>query len=169
MDEGDCLEGYFCPAAVGNNKGNAQASNRTNYCTEAQYCETGVAAAVDCPAGTFQFNKVQPDCLNCPEGYYCPDPVSQIHPGNFDDFLCPEGHWCGLNTETATANPCPPGTYNPIKGARNKSYCLPAPPGYYIADAGQSLETSLQLCTAGYFCMLGSYRADPDGSTRATW
>lgn len=80
-------------------------------------------------------------------------------------YKCPAGHWCEAKTTSATQNPCPPGTYNPNKGAKKREECIPAPPGFYIATAGASTLDSTHECTAGYYCKLGSYTPTPAGGT----
>ena len=77
-------------------------------------------------------------------------------------YKCPAGHWCEPGTTSRTQNACPPGTYNPKEGAKTKSECIPAPPGYFIANSGSDALDENDKCNAGYFCKLGSYSATPD-------
>ena len=85
-----------------------------------------------------------------------------------NDYKCPPGYYCPAGTVNNNDYPCPPGTYNPSYGAKTSSECIPAPPGFYIPSAGaglgQSSLDSAHLCTAGYYCMLGSYTPTPTGS-----
>lgn len=169
MTRAQCSEGYYCKASVGTNWGNSWPTNTTTYCNVGEFCIPGSHINTVCPAGTFQFNKVQGDCIQCPPGYFCDDP-SLITVVNFvNDYKCPAGHWCEAGTTSSTQNPCPPGTYNPNKGAKTSSECIPAPPGFFIAAAGQSALNTADKCNAGYYCMLGSYTATPSAGATATF
>ena len=73
MSELQCAEGYYCPHS-GNSAEtqNAQSSKKDQFCDQGQYCPIGSHQTTTCPGGTFQFNKVQGECLECPAGYFCP-------------------------------------------------------------------------------------------------
>ena len=166
MTKALCAEGYYCPG------GDKWPTHKTNFCPTGYKCPEGSSDKTGCSPGTYQFNKIQGKCLDCPPGYFCDTALqarANPHMSFVSDNKCPTGHWCETNTQTSTQNKCPPGTYNPKEGAREKSACIPAPPGFYIDVAGANSLDINKVCNAGHYCMLGSYRADPDGTTPTTF
>ena len=89
----------------------------------------------------------------CDHGYICPAGTS-VKPFA-PDYACPKGYYC-FNSRLYA---CPVGTYNPIMGASNKSYCLKTPAGYYN-DQEASIDYKNNICEKGYYC--------PEGSTSST-
>ena len=68
-----CAEGYYCPASANaQTPANQQGSKKDQFCDRGQYCPEGSYETTTCAAGTFQFNKIQRECYQCPAGYYCP-------------------------------------------------------------------------------------------------
>ena len=160
MTSGDCYEGYYCEAR-------SSWPKHVDYgCQENEYCAPAVGSASTCGAGEYQTSKLQGECLLCPWGYECSSSASASNPTteatNLANFECPAGYWCEEGTSTAT-NACPQGTYQPNTGAKYKQECIPAPPGFYIDDtispATSFVDTN--LCTAGFFCKLGSWTPTP--------
>lgn len=81
------------------------------------------------------------------------------------DFKCPKGYYCPSGTAAEFENPCPAGTYNDHFGATSLDECVLAPPGYYQSGTAAIEITSANLCTAGYYCTLGSTTATPTSGT----
>ena len=77
-------------------------------------------------------------------GYFCPEGTAGVADINTQSGtpsvknLCPKGHFCPLNTEAATENPCPAGTYNQLTGQSNEN-------------------TACRSCPVGRFCAEGNY------------
>lgn len=159
MSNDKCAEGYYCDGVGGGAK---WPTDTVKYCKQGEKCPLGSETATACPAGTFQFNKVQPDCLKCPPGYFCDVQSELVHTTFVDNKKCPAGYYCLESTDNKNKTPCPPGTYNPNQGARILSECIPAPPGYFIAAKGKDKVDPNDKCTAGYYCALGSWTATPD-------
>lgn len=61
--------------------------------------------------------------------------------------LCPAGHFCPTGTKDPRQRPCPVGTWNAERGAPDKSWCLPCPPGLFCATVGQAAPRG--LCAPG--------------------
>ena len=86
---------------------------------------------------------------NCTAGHYCslaaidPNPTSK----SYGD-TCTAGHYCPEGT--ATAVPCPLGTYLPDTGRSDVSMCLDCPGGKYCAQQGLTNYTGNQT----YLCLI---------------
>ena len=79
-------------------------------------------------------------------------------------FICPEGYWCEEGTFVKVLA-CPPGTYQPKKGAKERKECIPSPPGFFIADPHTAAFDDSKLCKLGFYCSIGSWKEDPNPST----
>ena len=148
---GQCKEGFYCPSG--------SKIENPNICTPGNKCPVGSSSETPCPAGTYQPNHGQGDCIACPAGYFCPQGST--------DFVgndCPTGHYCPQGTQSNNQNPCPAGTYNPETNAIDDSFCLECPPGKYCSGTGQDNHDG--NCDGGYYCKGKATTATPtDGTT----
>ena len=78
--------------------------------------------------------------------------------------ICHRGHFCKEGTSSPTEFPCKPGTYNPLYGATNDSFCLECTPGSYCLTPG--LEQPTGSCSPGYYCKKGSLTPEPKDGTQ---
>lgn len=130
-------------------------------CAAGHWCPEGSASptAQPCPAGTYSpatDNYQEADCIACPAGKYCSGG------GALPDGPAAAGHYCPIRSSTATAKPCPAGTYQPVTGARARGDCLVCPLGQYCPAA----STAATPCAAGtYGRTPGLQAAQPSGST----
>jgi hypothetical protein len=137
-----CPERFACPqkSTFGGVIGVLGSNTLTNpkvTCAPGHYCPAGTASPTQnpCPAGTYSpeiDNKEQAECLICPAGRYCSG--GQALPTG----PCSEGHFCPTGSSSATAVPCPAGTYfnyglpnGVLKGARAAADCRVCPLGHY--------------------------------------
>jgi hypothetical protein len=155
MTRGDCAIGYYCPA------GSTWAFAEDYFCAVTEYCPLNSYATSTCAAGTYQPNPLQDRCFACPAGFYCTTAVTN----DLTDYKCPKGYYCPESTSSEFQYPCPAGTYNDHFGATSDDECVNAPPGYYQSGTAAIEITSANLCTAGYYCELGSTTATPTSST----
>lgn len=63
-----------------------------------------------CEAGFYQDETRQPDCKECPAGYYCDPNIGPI--SNYTNYPCDPGYFCLNGTRSAFEHPCPLGTFN---------------------------------------------------------
>ncbi len=148
---GDCLActaGYYCPTvattamiACGYGMYSDVSATACTTCPLTYYCTTTTTTAAQITAGT----------VACDPGYICPAGVAE-YPS--ESLLCPVGYYCGLRTVDAT--PCPPGTYNPYKGAKTSAECITTPAGKY-STRGSEWPTG--DCATGFYCPAGSIRS----------
>lgn len=165
-----CPKGYFC---------NDTAMTSGRECPKGFYCGYGTITPQPCLEGSYNpslnlFNQSQ--CISCDPGSYCQSkglvaPTGLCHGGYYCTLsarvpnpigggtgdLCTAGHFCRNGTHTPW--PCPPGTYNPVRGASNETSCLACPPGKYCNGTG--LVKPSGDCDAGYFCALGASLPKP--------
>nr|XP_047130962.1 uncharacterized protein LOC100202447 isoform X1 [Hydra vulgaris] len=175
-----CTKGSYC---------NKTGLAIPNSCLKGHYCPEGTSVPIPCPAGTYNdviSKGAIEDCKSClpgkfcfgtglvevsgkcREGYYCQSKSPVSNPGNFTngvyqdmDYggICRKGHYCLEGTSYPTQYQCKPGTYNPLYGATNESFCLECIPGQYCLTAG--LEKPTGNCSAGYYCKKGSQTPEP--------
>lgn len=68
------------------------------------------------PATGSTLQEGKESCLDCLQGYYCPDQAST------EVTLCPAGSYCPEGTDVPEL--CPAGTYSPSPGIYNQSHCI---------------------------------------------
>ena len=180
-----CPAGYYCAAGstvagvticpIGKYNPSTGKSLATDCltCTAGHYCPTpGLTAMLDCGYGKYS-DAAATVCIICPWTYYCNTPTTTLasitggavdcQPGYIcpdgvgeyphESLLCWAGYYCGLRTVDPT--PCPPGKYNPYKGAKVIGECITTPAGKY------SLRGSVRPtgdCAPGFYCPAGSTR-----------
>jgi hypothetical protein len=136
--EQQCLAGYYCPS------GTSMPSDFDNLvCPTGSRCPVGSDFPVPCDAGTYQDERGNDTCKQCPIGFFCA--INSSKP-----ILCPSGYYCPTASNNPLEFPCPAGTYNPIPGLRVKEACLDCVEGSYCETPGLSEPTG--LCAAGYYC-----------------
>ncbi|KAJ1432528.1 hypothetical protein B484DRAFT_327254, partial [Ochromonadaceae sp. CCMP2298] len=135
-----CDQGYYCT-------GSAFVS--TQFETQpGHFTLTGASQQTECEAGTYTGLTKQTACVDCPEGFYCPDSGMTA----YQNYTCPAGYYCAEATSSPTR--CPPGSYSPLTGNRNVSQCTPCTSGYYCELDGLTEVTG--PCDAGYYCTISS-------------
>lgn len=125
---GDCSEGYYCMLGSPTKEPN---STYGDICPSGTYCPAGSSRPTPCPAGTYNALSQQASCKWCPPGFYCPANTTQPQE-------CPAGYWCENGTETAHANPCPPGTFNNLRQQSQRLHCVVCTPGSYCQQNGRN-------------------------------
>jgi hypothetical protein len=153
-----CTPGSFCPA---NSSSPTPCAGGTFSAAASATASTTCAA---CGAGTFS-DAGSTGCTTCPAGAFCPAQSSfqtLCLAGNYNAATgqslpsaclpCAAGFSCAPGSVSATASPCPAG-----------SYCLvgtpstPCPAGTFSAGGNASISIAACLpCTAGFFCAAGS-------------
>ncbi|XP_071958404.1 uncharacterized protein [Antedon mediterranea] len=145
-----CSAGFYCPA-------NETVSNPTPpefKCWVGHYCPEGSPVPLPCPVGKYQPNEGTDECISCQAGYYC---QSALEP---DPQPCPPYHYCPEATMFPIS--CPNGTYtyDNTTTLKEESECLPCAAGKFCR--GGRISDS---CSAGYFCLSGSYEFTPDNNS----
>ncbi|VFV21172.1 Hypothetical predicted protein [Lynx pardinus] len=171
----------WCQKCSGGNLCNQTKLARPIACPPGHYCPAPGLLTIPCPMGTFReapgAARVE-DCQLCRPGAFCgrtglTEPQGLCSPGHhcgpgsntsspeglpFGD-LCPAGHFCPAGTKDARQRPCPVGTWNAERGAQDVSWCLPCPPGFFCAAAGQAAPRG--PCAPGWFCVSAAWTARP--------
>ena len=179
----DCEAGYYC---------DEEKMTAMKLCPAGHFCKRSSASPEPCPRGSYSNATGRTElesCLMCPKGKFCqdikltqptddceagffcwggaqsPEPVFNNDSSTGQEIVlygdqCYSGHYCPKGT--TQMQPCGLGTYNPVKGARDISACLPCPVGKYCNDTGLSTWTG--SCDAGYFCDEGASQPDPPKS-----
>ena len=138
-----CDPGYFC---------NGSAITPTQFATPAgYYTPLGSSAPIACPAGQYAPNATMGSCLECPDGFVCPEQAT------VDPTPCLGGQYCAGGS--FRVNRCDIGYYSPTIGATNSSTCLPCTPGYYCEAPGQAAVSG--SCFAGYECSDRAVKPNP--------
>lgn len=160
-----CPAGYYC----------LQADLYPTPCEKGTFrATTGAATLADCTICTAGKVCSQPGLTapdkNCDAGFYCPagtvfsrttesctppctlTSTNVLPSGKTRAIECPAGSYCP--TQSATATPCPVGTYNAVPGQRVLASCLACPAGKYCAGTGNTAPDG--DCSAGYYCVAGS-------------
>ncbi|CDW71824.1 gcc2 and gcc3 domain-containing protein [Stylonychia lemnae] len=153
-----CPAGYYCPILgmidpfpCGTGKYSQPGALSCDTCNFDHYCANLTTTYDEMIASKCDFG------FNCTEG-------TSVKPFN-PDYSCKAGYYC----QKSVQYPCPQGTYNPVIGAANSSYCLETPAGYY-SDKEASTQYKTNICPEGYFCPKGSISGKdyqcPEGSYR---
>jgi hypothetical protein len=151
-DGPDWSAGYYWAAK------STQFKPPTAKCTAGNKCPTGSSAEVQCPAGTYQDQGEQADCIQWPAGFFWAAGAT-----SYASNVCSAGHYWPAGTGSATENACPIGTYNPNTGKQASSDCKACKPGYYCATTGLSAPTNQWL--KGYYCKSGATAGNPDSAS----
>ena len=157
LPDGDCDQGYYCPA------GQESATPAGLQCTQGHYCPTGSYEPLRCPSGTYQDEAGKWFCKGCPAGYYCDNTKGPVV--LFNSSECPTGHFCPENTSVSTANPCPVGYFSNETMRTQLSDCQQCLGGKYCSQTG--LAEPEGDCDAGYYCTIGSDSRTPGLGTDA--
>ncbi|XP_077422977.1 uncharacterized protein LOC144052618 isoform X3 [Vanacampus margaritifer] len=181
-----CPPGHACPYGSAKpsicGPGAFQSSSEQsacNSCPPGFYCAEASSVPSPCPMGTFAPSPGGTslnDCTPCPRGAFCnstalTEPSGACSPGYFclpgstesspvsqsHGDICPPGHFCPWGSKSP--KPCLGGSFLPEPGASSLSQCRPCPPGKYCLGPGASQPTG--LCSAGFFCTLGSESPTP--------
>ncbi|XP_072885876.1 uncharacterized protein [Hemitrygon akajei] len=159
-----CPRGWYCLAG---------ASIPTGRCKSGYYCPLGtqLSSQFPCPPGSYSTrlgNSRVEDCLQCPEGSYCPEATSkpkECPKGTYhsekggasilDCQLCPSGFFCS-GPGTITPQSCGAGRYSDF-GSSSCDLCLL---GYYCDGESTSWEVMIKqlICPKGMFCRKGLNR-----------
>ena len=131
VDIKPCQLGFYCPLSQ------IEGNPMSYGCPRGYSCPEGSVAPTPCPAGQWQPNIKEGDCLECPEGYYC-DGVD-----GSQTIDCPRGYFCPPGTEFPSKHPCPKGTYGEKLNAKTSLECQSCPSGYYCQEKGQSVYADL--------------------------
>ncbi|CAG9331890.1 unnamed protein product [Blepharisma stoltei] len=139
---GICTAGYYCP------QGQITPTPIAYICPIGNYCPSRSATQTSCAAGTYQDQKGQSSCKNCPAGFYC-------DAGATTPTKCTAGYMCPLGTSSSTRVPCGNGEYQPFEG---QSSCLTCPMGY---ECGAGPLTSPTTCPIYSYCVAGTNSPAP--------
>ncbi|KAL8273754.1 hypothetical protein Esti_002354 [Eimeria stiedai] len=167
--EGSSTE-YSCPKGWYYDEAN---DGQCQICSIGYYCSTGVPVA--CRAGTYGAyvpEKESPDCLPCPEGFFCDEaamtrvsikPCTAGYTCNSTGLprprtICPAGAYCPEGTAISAGTPCPAGTWSSQTGLTSISECKRVRAGVYSYEGATSVDGHGR-CAKGYYCPEGS--ADP--------
>lgn len=133
-------------------------------CLKGFYCPDGVEKPLPCPKGTFRGSeggKTLDDCKACPAGSAC----DVVGISDYRRKLCPVGYYCEKGSFAPVA--CPPGTFRPNLGAKEKgngvSYnptlrskpavCFKCVGGFYCETKATAVP---EICPAKYYCLEGA-------------
>lgn len=143
-----CVPGYYCP-------------DGTEYRSRSQTCSlyVSLSLALSYPAVSRTPTLISPLLYRqqypCPAGTYLNSTLGT----NVGDCLeCPEGSYCPKGSGGVTR--CPAGTYNPEKGSGLLSECLACPAGTVCSNAG-AVTAGTAVCPAAHYCPAGSQSAIP--------
>ena len=141
---GPCERGFYCPYYSKVSIKNPQIYK----CPRGFYCIEGASLPQPCPPGTYQPSENAWTCLDCMDGYYCPENTSY-------PLICPPNYYCLFKTSVPHA--CPDGTFmrSNITGLTNPGSCNPCPAGKYCQNG------TLNSCDGGYICFTGSKIPNP--------
>jgi hypothetical protein len=168
-----------CPAGTYTNVTNTasagSAASLTSFpacttCPAGFYCPLGSVHPLPCGTGRAS-NAGASSCVTCPVGYYCdqnatslavalaskPCPAGMFCPAGqaampeLTNNACPAGYFCVSAVSAPQA--CSAGSWNPVTGATNSSFCMTCPAGSYCTSASPSVTG---FCEAGFYCPAGS-------------
>nr|KAF6427833.1 hypothetical protein HJG63_008321 [Rousettus aegyptiacus] len=149
--DGPCTAGYYCPP------GQTSATPASFRCPQGFYCPEGSSQPRACENGTFQPQEAQGSCEPCPAGFYCA--ASGTGPMAGGPSPCLQGYFCPPGSHSATAHPCPRGTFGPRRGAAAELDCEPCPAGMFCSSEGLSQPSG--LCHPAHYCTGGAVSATP--------
>ncbi|XP_047578777.1 sushi, von Willebrand factor type A, EGF and pentraxin domain-containing protein 1-like [Lutra lutra] len=149
--DGLCSPGYYCPP------GQTSATPTSFRCPRGFYCPEGSPQPRACENGTFQPQEAKGSCEPCPAGFYCE--ASGTGPMAGGPNLCLQGYFCPPGSHSATANPCPRGTFGPRRGASAELDCELCPAGMFCSSEGLSQPSG--LCHVAYYCTGGAVSPTP--------
>ncbi|XP_032352703.1 multiple epidermal growth factor-like domains protein 6 [Camelus ferus] len=110
-----------------------------------------------CENGTFQPQEAKDSCEPCPAGFYCE--ASSTGPLASGPRLCLRGYFCPPGSHSATAHPCPRGTFRPRQGAAAELDCELCPAGMFCSSEGLSQPSG--LCHSAHYCSGGAVSPTP--------
>ncbi|KAJ9462458.1 Cytadherence high molecular weight protein 2, partial [Diplonema papillatum] len=167
-----CSEGYFCPTGctdqtcTGNHWSGSCAGVDGGACPTGHKCPNlksliSVITELDpggtddaastvpqaCPPGTYNVDTGRPDCLICPEGFYCNGGEAVAHD-------CPMGYYCPPGRNASSYFPCPAGSYGNALRLTDVENCTLCDGGF--ACTVEALTAHNEPCAAGYYCELGA-------------
>ena len=143
---GDCSPGFYCPG------GSAVHDPRNSRCPNGTMCPAAASSPVTCPGGYYCNGSELPvgPCWSgsfCQKGAWAPNPPATV-PGWYG--VCPKGFYCP--EKTTNPIPCAIGTFNPVLGATDESFCRQCPPSIFCTVSGLSTFSDSPLCPAGWYC-----------------
>jgi len=151
-----CKEGYKCPS-----KGMID----PQMCGYGRYSEEGALECTICPAtrhcSSLTTTKKDLEKFLCEPGFLCRNGTGK-YPAK--KLLCNEGFFC--TGQLIVGEPCPPGTYYPLKGAKKLADCIPTPAGKYSLR-GSARPTG--DCEPGFYCPQGSFMPQQIGCPVGTF
>jgi hypothetical protein len=165
-DRGEpCDEGYYCPRGSGyhthpcpagthgaNRRGKKDVSECLP-CPPGHYCPEASATATAVDPGYYNKFSGMPSLAavyKCPPGYYCPNSGMTSYEG----FYCNAGYVCPGGSSSATATPCPEGTFSDTRGLHDVTHCDLCPKGFYCPEGSTSAEVT--DCPENYYCPPGT-------------
>ena len=86
---GNCSAGYYCQVGVNMAEPTGNHTGVGGICPSGYFCPTGSVIPQGCPAGYYTELDNQPECTECPEGYYCLENAT-----TYLDTICPAGKEC---------------------------------------------------------------------------
>ncbi|XP_019605139.2 uncharacterized protein LOC109457001 [Rhinolophus sinicus] len=149
--DGLCSAGYYCPP------GQTSATPTSFRCPQGFYCPEGSPQPRACENGTFQPQEAKGSCEPCPPGFYCE--ASGTGPTAGGPSLCLQGYFCPPGSHSATAHPCPRGTFGPRPGAAAELDCELCPAGMFCSSEGLSQPSG--LCHSAHYCTAGAVSPTP--------
>ncbi|XP_078306274.1 uncharacterized protein LOC132680612 isoform X4 [Panthera onca] len=149
--DGPCSAGYYCPP------GQTSATPISFRCPRGFYCPEGSPQPRACENGTFQPQEAKGSCKPCPAGFYCEASGTGLTAGG--PSLCLQGYFCPPGSHSATAHPCPRGTFGPRRGAIAELDCELCPAGMFCSSEGLSQPSG--LCHSAHYCTGGAVSPTP--------
>ena len=148
-----CSVGYYCLSG----SSVAEPSDGVNgsKCFPGYKCPEGSPYPTSCEAGTYNNESGKGSCLDCPPGFFCT--INTTAPAE-----CPSGFYCPIKSQTATANPCPAGTFNNLTARSSPGDCQPCTPGSYCDKPGKHLNAAYVILIIFYGFSISKYIARPD-------
>ena len=118
-----CAEGYYCPRGSGDGSYPCPAGTHGNWqrgkkdvneclpCPPGHYCPEGSGSPTAAPVGYYTPLSGMPSTASlylCPPAHYCPNTGMVSYKG----YFCQVGYVCPAGSSSATAVPCPEGTFS---------------------------------------------------------